>query len=114
MNVVVVEEDDDPQTKFYKQHMKRSERPPIDGRTTIYNFDEWTKECITKSFARQQDFKEYQKREQHFVESERETKSMLGGIFAIFIIIGIYVVSMSLYDDETKPSELDSTKKSKG
>lgn len=48
------EEEDDAQTKFYKQHMRRSERPLASGRAPIYNYDEWTDNHYSASFARSQ------------------------------------------------------------
>lgn len=48
------EEEDDAQTKFYKQHMRRSERPSASGRAPIYNYDEWTDNQYSASFARSQ------------------------------------------------------------
>lgn len=50
-------EEDDAQTKFYKQHARRSERPHVSGRSTIYDFDEWTSKTITESFQKKQEIK---------------------------------------------------------
>lgn len=111
MNIIVEVEEDDPQTKFYKQHMKRSERPPVQGRSRNYNFDEWTKECITKTFNRQQEFKKNQIREQNSTETENDSMKMFGGGFGI--VIGIIVVCIALFDSGTKSNEIDSNTKRK-
>lgn len=50
-------EEDDAQTKFYKQHARRSERPHVSGRSTIYDFDEWASKTITESFQKKQELK---------------------------------------------------------
>lgn len=50
-----VDVEDDPQTKFYKRHMKKTETPHASGRTPIYDFDEWNSQHYGKSFARSQE-----------------------------------------------------------
>lgn len=35
------EEPDDPKLKFYKSRARRSVMPTMDGKTPIYNFDDW-------------------------------------------------------------------------
>lgn len=37
------EEEDDPQTRFYKKREKRTHVPTPVGRTTVYNFDAWAR-----------------------------------------------------------------------
>lgn len=102
MNIVVEEEEDDPQTKFYKQHMRRSERPPVRGRSTNYNFDEWTQECITKSFNRKKEFKETKAREERLAQTEAEQTSLVRGIFGIgCIAIGIYVIATVIFSADS-------------
>lgn len=50
-------EEDDAQTRFYKQHMKRDKAPPPTGATPIYNFDEWAKAHYGINFERRQNSK---------------------------------------------------------
>lgn len=46
--------EDDAQTKFYKQHMRRDRPPPPTGSTPIYDFDEWSRQHYGKNFDRRQ------------------------------------------------------------
>lgn len=46
--------EDDAQTKFYKQHMRRDKAPPPSGSTPIYDFDEWSRAHYGKNFERRQ------------------------------------------------------------
>ncbi|XP_055378002.1 dnaJ homolog subfamily C member 30, mitochondrial-like isoform X2 [Condylostylus longicornis] len=56
-------EEDDPQTKFYKAREKRAEVPHAEGKTTIYDFDEWSQAHYGSTFDRKQKAK---KRHCHF------------------------------------------------
>lgn len=46
--------EDDAQTKFYKQHMKKDRPPPPTGSTPIYDFDEWSRVHYGNNFNRRQ------------------------------------------------------------
>lgn len=48
-------EEDDAQTKFYKSRFRKSKVADVDGRTPIYNFDEWSKAHYGKNFERRQE-----------------------------------------------------------
>lgn len=48
------EPEDDPQTKFYKQHMRKDKPPPPTGSTPIYDFDEWSRAHYGQNFTRRQ------------------------------------------------------------
>lgn len=46
--------EDDAQTKFYKQHMVKSQVPGTINNPSARDFDTWSSERITKSFQRRQ------------------------------------------------------------
>lgn len=46
--------------RFYKSRETRHRPPPPDGRTPIYDFDEWSKRHYGAAFKRQQEMKERQ------------------------------------------------------
>ncbi|KAH8294804.1 hypothetical protein KR018_003182 [Drosophila ironensis] len=46
--------EDDPETKFYKSRFQKTRVADADGRTPIYNFDEWSRNHYGKSFDRRQ------------------------------------------------------------
>lgn len=45
---------DHTESKFYKSREQRNKAPPPTGRTSIYNFDEWTRMHYGTSFARKE------------------------------------------------------------
>lgn len=92
-DTVVPDVEDDPQTKFYKRHMSKTEVPHATGRTPIYNFDEWTEAHYGKTFARRQTAsnkyrdkinKEF--KEQNSFKTEMVILGMLAGLIGILII----------------------------
>ncbi|XP_017081928.2 dnaJ homolog subfamily C member 30, mitochondrial [Drosophila eugracilis] len=46
--------EDDPETKFYKSRFKKSRVADSEGRTPIYDFDEWSRNHYGKAFDRRQ------------------------------------------------------------
>lgn len=52
------EVEDDPTTKFYKSRFKKSSVSDTEGRTPIYDFDEWSRQHYGSSFQRRQTAKE--------------------------------------------------------
>lgn len=46
------EEEDDAQTRFYRQHMRRSEVPIMTHRPDARKFDEWVSRHTSKGFRR--------------------------------------------------------------
>ncbi|XP_020817493.1 dnaJ homolog subfamily C member 30 [Drosophila serrata] len=46
--------EDDPETKFYKSRFQKSRVADSEGRTPIYDFDEWSRSHYGKSFDRRQ------------------------------------------------------------
>ncbi|XP_030562497.1 dnaJ homolog subfamily C member 30, mitochondrial [Drosophila novamexicana] len=51
---VEVKVEDDAETKFYKSRFKKSKVADAEGRTPIYDFDEWSRAHYGKSFERRQ------------------------------------------------------------
>ncbi|CAD7092389.1 unnamed protein product [Hermetia illucens] len=79
----VKEEPDDPQTKFYKAHMKKSQVPHASGRTPIYNFDEWSRAHYGASFERRKAAKE------KFETKERKRAADVATLEKEILLIGI-------------------------
>lgn len=50
-------EEDDAQTKFYKQHMVKSQPPEMADRATARDLDEWSAKRATECFNQQQHLK---------------------------------------------------------
>lgn len=88
-------EEDDAQTKFYKQHMKRHEVPDMAGRMSARDFDSWANTQITKSFQQKQRLKEM------VTEHEAEFKSQkfkYDGLGFIICAITFMYIAMSGYE----------------
>lgn len=87
-------EEDDPQTKFYKRHMKRSQTPQTTGRSPIYNFDAWNDAHYGKTFAKSQEArKKYNSRVERKTLEENIFKNellLLGSMVVLALILGIY------------------------
>lgn len=87
------EEPDDPQTAFYKQHMKRTQRPHASGRTPIYDFDAWTSSHYGTTFDRRQAAKRlHDHKKQTAVREHDGFRSEL----TIFSVMLAFVVLMSI------------------
>lgn len=101
------EEEDDPQTKFYKARMKKSEVPHSSGRQPIYNFDEWSRAHYGSSFERRKAAK------QRYETQELKKESIKFGIqneiliFSIILCAGLFAVG-ALQDVGL---DIDNTKK---
>lgn len=112
-----ISEEDDAQTKFYKQHARRSERPHVSGRSTIYDFDEWARKTISESFQKKQKLKQ-EKELYDFLQNEGKkadsTEVIL--LIAAIILMGMvfcYVNSKSFFNsNNSKPPSNDTNKKS--
>jgi len=106
---VTVDVPEDPQTKFYKQHMKRTERPNATGRTPIYNFDEWNNEHYGKAFKRNQ---EARKRfNDKPIQALRDSNSVK---YEILILGGMTLLTVILYamtKIDTHPDEISHSRK---
>lgn len=78
--------------------MKRTERPAVTGRSTIYNFDEWTSQCISDSFQRtQQVRKNIANEARDRLEAENEAKSVIPYFVPLFVFVSFIGISLSLY-----------------
>lgn len=101
-------EEDDAQTRFYKQHMKKSARPEATGRTPIYDFDEWSRSHYGTSFNRRQ------KAKQKF--DEREEKRRVDPLdnqkhYLIFLITILSALLLVVYYNEFKYDKVIVSKK---
>lgn len=96
----IVEEPDDPQTKFYKQHMQRTQKPHASGRTPIYNFDEWNNQHYGKAFERSQAARK--KHRNRPTEEVREANSIKYEVLILGGMLGftIFIYLMVLFDKE--------------
>lgn len=84
--------EDDAQTKFYKQHMRKDRPPPPEGATPIYNFDEWARSHYGKNFDRRQTAK---KRYERIKKSEGN--SQVRHIEYSVLLICTFVCFMVVY-----------------
>lgn len=86
---------DDPQTRFYKARMKRSNVPNASGRTTVYDFDEWSRSHYGANFNRRQEAKkkmqnQEEKRKSDALEFQTEIVMFAGvAMLVIWLIVGI-------------------------
>lgn len=105
-----VEVPDDPQTKFYKRHMKRTEAPHASGRTPIYDFDEWNDKHYGKAFERsQQAKKRFHNRP---IQEMTQSNSIK---YEIVIMGGMVLMTVILYlivkFDSSNPDEISTAAK---
>lgn len=94
--------EDDPQTKFYKARMNRSDAPTPTGRTPIYDFDEWSRAHYGGTFERRQQGKKKLKKnyEQRRMDTDSLQKDfMLYGL--AFMVIGFMVMSSDMAGHDT-------------
>lgn len=105
---------DDAQTKFYKQHARRSERPQVSGRSTIYDFDEWASKTITESFQKIQEIKR-NKEIDNLARREQDVTNhvmqILCGILLILVIM--FSVICAIDDQESRQYQTNAIKKDK-
>lgn len=78
--------EDDPEAKFYKSRMHRSKPPAPTGKTTIYDFDEWTQAHYGETFARRQQDKA--KYEQSIRTKKFNTRDMQHEVVIYGLIFG--------------------------
>lgn len=103
--------EDDPQTRFYKARMNRSEAPTPTGRTPIYDFDEWSRAHYGGTFERKQEGKKkfMKKDQQRRMDADSLQKDfMLFGL--IVVVIGYMVMSTDIaaHDKVAEKSKKDS------
>lgn len=91
-------EPDDAQTKFYKRHMTRTERPHSSGRTPIYNFDEWAAAHYGKTFARKQHAQTRYRTQQQ--KEENATDGLKVEIVVFGVLIGVVTLFVVFFQNE--------------
>ena len=83
--------EDDPQTKFYKAHMRKKQAPHATGRTPIYDFDEWSRNHYNEAFTRNQNARKRfrHNQEQAIIDQGGWEKELFvfGVTFVIFVVI---------------------------
>ncbi|EDV48215.1 dnaJ homolog subfamily C member 30 [Drosophila erecta] len=87
--------EDDAETKFYKSRFQKSRVADSDGRTPIYDFDEWSRNHYGKSFDRRQAAQAKYDR----IKVQKETNKMSGQtdiVLLSFIFAGVAVYLMFL------------------
>lgn len=94
-------EEDDAQTKFYKQHMKRTERPHASGQTPIYDFDEWNEKHYGKAFQRSQIAR---KRSQHKSSMSEIDENMSKTEYTMFGLAGLMLAIFVLFYQHDRSS----------
>lgn len=93
--------EDDPETKFYKSRFQKSRVADAEGRTPIYDFDEWSRSHYGKSFDRRQAAQAKYDR----IKVQKETNKMssqtdLVLLSLLFACVAIYLMFLaeSSYD----------------
>lgn len=86
------EKEEDPQTRFYKARMQRSNVPNPSGRTPIYDFDEWSRSHYGANFARKQDgLKKMQTQEEKRKANSSQFQAEIV-MFAGAIMVGLMIM----------------------
>lgn len=97
------EAEDDPQTRFYKMRMKRTEAAQGPGET-VYDFDEWTRQHYGANFDKRQKAKQARARQ---VEKQLHAKNSLmidKLIYLMFVCAAALMILLpETYD---KPKEI--------
>lgn len=108
----IADPEDDPQTKFYKARMKRSDAPTPTGRTPIYDFDEWSRAHYGGTFARRQEGKRkfVKNHQQRQMDADSVKKDfMLFGL--VFMVVGFMVISSNMESYDTVVDKVEKRKK---
>ncbi|XP_046740073.1 dnaJ homolog subfamily C member 30, mitochondrial-like [Diprion similis] len=92
---------EDAQTRFYKSRLNRSKIVSSDGRTPIYNFDEWAKAHYGELFTQTSERRENSKRLQREKEDEllRSQQTAIG--MPIILLVLFTFASVYTYRDST-------------
>lgn len=111
--------EDDAQTKFYKQHMRKDRPPPPTGSTPIYDFDEWSRVHYGKNFDRRQTAKkryERIKREEGSSQVKHIEFTVLAMLTFVCFMVVFSKLDQSSYDrdavkkEESVPAKTDQSK----
>ncbi|XP_031638350.1 dnaJ homolog subfamily C member 30, mitochondrial-like [Contarinia nasturtii] len=105
--VVEVEVEDDAQTKFYKQHMVKSQPPIMADRMTARDLDDWSKSRITECFERHQNARQKLREEQE----DKELSNVRGQqIQMVYVLVVLLFIIGTLYEIKQE-QDLDATLK---
>lgn len=112
--IIEQEVEEDAQTKFYKQHMVRSQPPVMADRIAARDFDEWSAKKISESFQRKQSAKHLSREKEEELQSQRErgTQTLVVVLFALLLIcINAYYQFKhdSYFDEKLKKSREEKT-----
>lgn len=91
--IIQEEVEDDAQTKFYKQHMVKSQPPEMSDRLTARDFDSWASSKITESFQHQQYIKSVIKDRK---EDEEQTEAR-GIQYGVAVFMGCIIICINFY-----------------
>ncbi|XP_061399064.1 dnaJ homolog subfamily C member 30, mitochondrial-like [Musca vetustissima] len=117
-------EPDDPSTRFYKSRLRKSKVADSQGRTPMYDFDEWTKQHYGDSFQRRRTAKEqydHKKRQERDDLLILQKEIVLGCVILFSALAYMKFYSESSYDlpkektirvDESKDRNLKDVKDS--
>lgn len=101
-------EEEDSQTKFYKSRFKRSTVGDTQGRTPIYDFDEWSRIHYGKSFDRRQAAQAKHERIRKQKESNRISAQNDIVLFAcIFAGLAMYLIFLAETSYDTPKSRAE-------
>ncbi|KAH8359210.1 hypothetical protein KR093_005266 [Drosophila rubida] len=102
------QEEDDPQTKFYKSRFTKSKVTDMKGRTPIYDFDEWSRAHYGKNFDRkqaaQQKYERQREQKDHNRISAQNDLVMLTFLFAGVAMYLMFIAETS-YDTPKRKAE---------
>lgn len=104
---------EDPHAKFYRSRDVRTRAPPPDGRTPIYDFDEWSRQHYGSTFARDMHLKQRRRVRQmthQHAEWHKINERFVVGFFAVLCIVA-YVFSKSNSYDEVRTDYDGASKK---
>ncbi|XP_068152105.1 dnaJ homolog subfamily C member 30, mitochondrial [Drosophila tropicalis] len=105
--------EDDPETKFYKSRFKKSKVADTEGRTPIYDFDEWSRAHYGKNFERRQTAQaKYERirvqKEQNSISKQTDTVM----IAFIFAAVAVYLMFMAESSYDTPQQRADTKQRS--
>ncbi|XP_001359582.3 dnaJ homolog subfamily C member 30, mitochondrial [Drosophila pseudoobscura] len=88
--------EDDPETKFYKSRFQKSKVADSEGRTPIYDFDEWSRNHYGKSFDRRQAAQaKYDRLKTQKETSKASTQTDVVMLAFIFAGVAVYLMFLS-------------------
>jgi DnaJ family protein C protein 30 len=95
---------DIPMSKFYKSRDVKSRPPTAYGRTTVYDFDEWSKSHYGATFRQDQRFKVKERlrkqREKDYIEDVKSERIIF--LISVLFILIAYTLYDKDYDNPTR------------